>query len=192
MSMRYPLCFIFLSLACVSDTVGSSGEPSGSSGTATSSGATGSSGGAGAGVLGVKIGGTGRGVVTAEPSGIDCGTICSQSYPAGTVVKLTAKPINAARFVGWLGAVGCASDPTCNVTVPEGPLEVTARFDAAPTTWDPIFNSSQTLTYSENNTVVETSTTLGGDRQNVRTTVGKDAGKYYWEIRLFWGISGWS
>src|SRR5439155_6628108 len=40
--------------------------------------------------LGVSRQGLGSGVVTSSPAGIDCGTDCSETYAAGTVVTLTA------------------------------------------------------------------------------------------------------
>ena len=35
-------------------------------------------------------GGTGGGTVTSAPAGIDCGSTCSATFPAGTMVTLTA------------------------------------------------------------------------------------------------------
>jgi len=50
----------------------------------------------------------GPGTVTSDPTGIDCGDTCTQSYPLGTVVTLTATPSPGARFVGWSGDPDCA------------------------------------------------------------------------------------
>src|SRR5262249_13021726 len=36
--------------------------------------------------------GTGTGIVTSSPTGINCGTLCSATYPSGTVVTLAATP----------------------------------------------------------------------------------------------------
>jgi len=52
--------------------------------------------------------GAGSGTVTSDPAGIECGDSCTQSYPRGTVVTLTATPAPGARFVGWGGDPGCA------------------------------------------------------------------------------------
>ncbi len=42
--------------------------------------------------LTVTKAGTGTGLVTGAPAGIDCGATCSQSYDYNTVVTLTATP----------------------------------------------------------------------------------------------------
>jgi parallel beta-helix repeat protein len=48
--------------------------------------------------------GTGSGSVSSEPTGIDCGSDCTQSYQSGTALKLTATPDNGSTFAGWSGA----------------------------------------------------------------------------------------
>lgn len=50
--------------------------------------------------------GTGSGVATSLPAGIDCGTDCWEFYVAGTVVKLSAVASPGSTFVGWSGACG--------------------------------------------------------------------------------------
>ncbi|HSN90337.1 MAG TPA: fibronectin type III domain-containing protein, partial [Anaeromyxobacteraceae bacterium] len=44
---------------------------------------------------------TAGGTVSSSPSGIDCGSTCSASFDAGTVVTLTASPAAGATFAGW-------------------------------------------------------------------------------------------
>jgi len=58
--------------------------------------------------LSVEIGGTGGGAVTSSPSGITCGTDCTEGYAPGTVVALTAAPETGSVFAGWTG------DPDCS------------------------------------------------------------------------------
>ena len=67
--------------------------------------------------LTVSTSGAGSGVVTSQPSGVDCGTICAAAFPHGTLVTLTASPAAHAVFTGWNGA--CAGDDLCVVTMDE-------------------------------------------------------------------------
>ena len=53
--------------------------------------------------LSVESAGSGAGIVVSNPVGIECGDDCDESYTAGTVVSLTAKPFGSAEFVGWSG-----------------------------------------------------------------------------------------
>lgn len=59
---------------------------------------------------------TGHGTITSAPAGINCGTTCSASFPAGTMVMLIETPDAGATFTGWSGA-GCSGMGTCVVTV---------------------------------------------------------------------------
>jgi hypothetical protein len=52
--------------------------------------------------------GTGTGTVTSDPAGINCGVDCSEFYPPGTLVNLTATEDIGSNFVGWSG------DPDCS------------------------------------------------------------------------------
>jgi hypothetical protein len=63
--------------------------------------------------------------VTSAPAGINCGTDCSESYAAGTVVTLTATPNKGAIFRGWGGA--CTGTGSCSVTM-NAARSVTAQF----------------------------------------------------------------
>ena len=76
-------------------------------------------------VLTVSKTGTGSGSIISSPLGIDCGTDCSESYPPGTVVTLTASPPPGSTFIGWSGA--CTGTGTCTVTMSET-RTVTATF----------------------------------------------------------------
>jgi len=73
--------------------------------------------------------GTGSGTVTSDPAGIECGETCTQSYPHGTVVTLTATPAPGARFVAWSGDSDCADgsvtldmEKTCTANFVPGPV----------------------------------------------------------------------
>ncbi len=57
--------------------------------------------------------GIGDGTVTSLPKGISCGSDCSQVFPYGTSVKLSAEPDNYSIFKGWSGA--CVGSGDCTV-----------------------------------------------------------------------------
>ncbi len=61
--------------------------------------------------------GSGSGMVTSSPAGINCGATCNATFPAGTAVTLTATPASAAStFTDWLGN-GCTGTSTCTKTL---------------------------------------------------------------------------
>jgi bacillolysin len=71
--------------------------------------------------------GSGSGLVTSNPAGIDCGTDCSENYAGGTSVTLTASAASGSRFAGWSGA--CAGTGTCQVLMNQAQA-VTANFQS--------------------------------------------------------------
>jgi len=73
--------------------------------------------------------GAGGGTVTSVPSGIACGSTCSESYLLGTVVTLTATPDTNSVFAGWSG--DCSGFVPCAVTM-EMERNVTAQFEDKP------------------------------------------------------------
>ena len=72
--------------------------------------------------------GSGSGTVTSNPSGINCGTDCSQDYLQGTAVTLTASPSFAHVFTNWSGCNSVTVDNKCNVTM-NAAKTVTATFE---------------------------------------------------------------
>lgn len=78
------------------------------------------------GSVSLSRGGTGEGRVTSQPAGIDCtftsnstsGTCSNAFFPAGTQVKLEARPAGNSRFLGWEFEVSCREAP--KVTVEAG------------------------------------------------------------------------
>ncbi|MDC4206852.1 MAG: InlB B-repeat-containing protein [Candidatus Manganitrophus sp.] len=68
---------------------------------------------------------TGNGTVTSSPTGINCGTDCSESYTINSSVTLTANPDADSDFTGWSGA--CTGTGNCVVTM-DVAKSVTATF----------------------------------------------------------------
>ncbi len=75
--------------------------------------------------LTVSRAGTGSGTVTSSPSGISCGSDCSQTYNYNTSVTLTATPSTGSTFTGWSGS--CTGTGTCTVSMTAA-RSVTATF----------------------------------------------------------------
>jgi uncharacterized repeat protein (TIGR02543 family) len=76
--------------------------------------------------LTVTKAGTGSGTVTSSPTGINCGSDCSETYTKIQKVKLTAKADTDSTFTGWEGG-SCSGTKTCTVTV-DATITVTADF----------------------------------------------------------------
>lgn len=82
--------------------------------------------------LTVNQAGSGTGIVTSAPAGINCGATCSANYSGGTSVTLTATPSSGSTFAGWTGG-GCAGIGTCVGTL-NANMTVTATFNTVPPT----------------------------------------------------------
>lgn len=80
--------------------------------------------------LSVAKAGTGTGTVTSSPSGINCGSDCSESYASGTSVTLTATPSAGHTFSGWSGAC-TGSTSSCMVSMNTA-KSVSATFTQTP------------------------------------------------------------
>lgn len=82
--------------------------------------------------LQVAKGGTGKGRVISSPSGINCGSDCSQLFNKGVKVTLSATADSGSEFAGWSGNVPSAcqgSMAPCTFTMSAN-RTVTASFDA--------------------------------------------------------------
>lgn len=99
--------------------------------------------------------GSGSGTVTSSPSGINCGSDCSEAYGTGTAVTLTASPAAGSTFPGWSGA--CSGTGSCQVTM-DAAKSVTAGFGSSGSipmapTWlrvDTVSQNELKLTWQDN------------------------------------------
>ena len=82
--------------------------------------------------------GTGAGMISSSPSGINCGQTCSATFNSGTAVTLAATPTGASTFAGWSGA--CSGTNSCSVTL-SADTSVTATFNG------PNLNSIQHIVF---------------------------------------------
>ena len=76
----------------------------------------------------VTVNKNGLGTVTSNPAGINCGGDCTETYPGGTTVTLTATADSGSVFTGWNGG-GCAGAGACVVSTN---ATVTATFTVIP------------------------------------------------------------
>lgn len=88
-------------------------------------GGGGGAGGTTASVVTVKTAG-GKGSITSNPAGINCGKVCSTPLAAGSSLTLSATPEPGFLFVNWSGAC-IGNQPTCQV-VGGANLAVQANF----------------------------------------------------------------
>ncbi|HYC36335.1 MAG TPA: DUF4214 domain-containing protein [Usitatibacter sp.] len=77
----------------------------------------------------VSKSGTGSGLVTSSPAGIECGATCTAGFPGGTNVTLLATAPPGSRFEGWSGG-GCSGTGSCVVSL-NAAAWVTATFGTA-------------------------------------------------------------
>jgi len=95
---------------------------------------------AGSYTLAVNIGYNPSGTIVSSPAGVNCdfpsSGPCDGTFPAGTVVTLTATPTHGASFEGWWtfwsmpptpSYPGCTSARTCTVTM-TSPVTIDATF----------------------------------------------------------------
>ena len=70
--------------------------------------------------------GSGSGTITSNPTGISCGSDCSEAFSQGNLITLTAHPDPDSIFAGWSGG-DCSGTGTCSVTM-DAEIAVTATF----------------------------------------------------------------
>ncbi len=70
--------------------------------------------------------GSGTGVVTSSPGGIDCGATCDGLFAVGSPITLTAVAAQNSRFIGWSGGP-CSGTGPCSFTVSTAET-ITAEF----------------------------------------------------------------
>src|SRR6185295_3322286 len=90
-------------------------------------------------LLTISKSGNGTGLVSSAPMGLSCGATCTDAFPEGSKMTLTALPSFGSHFVSW-GNVTCDegvnTDGTCSIVLGSADsLTVTAQFalDKAPT-----------------------------------------------------------
>jgi subtilisin family serine protease len=96
----------------------------------------------------VNKNGTGTGTVTSTPAGINCGADCTEAYPGGARVTLTATTDAGSVFTGWNGG-GCAGAGLCVVSTN---ATVTATFSVIPPPITVTVNKNGTGTGTVNST----------------------------------------
>ncbi|MGB0496459.1 MAG: InlB B-repeat-containing protein, partial [Kangiellaceae bacterium] len=118
---------------------------------------------------------SGAGNVISSPSGIDCGSDCSQTYDEGTLISLTATADDGFKFSQWSGA--CSGTTTCEVTI-DSAKSVSAEFVSLAN-----FDLNVTVTGSGSVTSNPTGIDCGGDcsqsfeeNTNVSITAIPDSG----------------
>lgn len=76
----------------------------------------------------IEKSGSGAGLVTSLPGGIDCGQACSAEFKLGSQIVFKALPNESSRFVGWSGP--CSGTDDC-VVILRGPTSIRAEFARA-------------------------------------------------------------
>jgi hypothetical protein len=131
--------------------------------------------------LTVSASGAGSGVVTSQPAGIDCGTVCVSPFDFGAPLLLTAVPSPGDSFLDWTGA--CAGQGAiCTLTTPDMASSTDVVFGlpgqttgVAGTTTKPATSTSSTTTTTTTKTTPN-STTTGATTTTTTTTTTATVG----------------
>ena len=62
-------------------------------------------------LLTVRLSGTGAGIISSVPPGLNCGIGCSALFDANSIITLTAMPLVTSSFTGWSGDVTSLTNP---------------------------------------------------------------------------------
>jgi len=145
----------------------------------------------------VKVG-SGNCTVMSNPSGINCGDDCSESYPEDTEVTLSVSPDPGSVFGGWSGGGcsgidGCVVSTTTNTTM----VTVTCNHSGAAllspndgeifgpcsmiASYQPTFNWASTETFGSYNIRVSISSTDFKTDKNLLLSAQVSGAKYQWK-----------
>ncbi len=114
----------------------------------------------------ITLAGSGTGVVSSKPTGIDCGASCSARWKPGAALELDAVADPGSVFVGWTGGV-TASTPTTTLSLGSD-VAVTATFALAASADAGVDSGSDTGTGASGDAANDVNSEVGGD-------VGSDA-----------------
>ena len=98
-------------------------------------------------ILTLNKAGTGDGIVTSNPAGINCGGDCTENYDVDTPVTLTATPDGDSDFAGWSGDADCSdgqvimdTDKTCTACFSLKPGTIIVQKETEPHALTESFN----------------------------------------------------
>ncbi|MFV1984902.1 MAG: hypothetical protein ACC657_15250, partial [Thiohalomonadales bacterium] len=77
--------------------------------------------------LSITMAGTGVGIVTSDPTGINCGAVCTRAFAADSVITLIPTPAAGSTFVSWTGT-GCETE----IVTMTAAVNCTATFNLSP------------------------------------------------------------
>jgi hypothetical protein len=118
------------------------------------------------GSLVISKSGNGMGTVTSDPSGIYCGSDCSENYNTATQVTLHAAADAGSVFTGWSGGE-CTGTGDCSVSIDVyGSISITATFEAD-TDGDGILDSNDNCPNNYNQDQTDTDNNGIGDRCDI-------------------------
>jgi hypothetical protein len=101
----------------------------------------------------VTMTGTGSGIVTSSPAGINCGATCTASFPVGITVWLQPTPAFGSEFGSWGGDSDCAdgsldmdSDKSCTADFQPCSIASTVNLPAQDVVGTALFEACNRLT----------------------------------------------